>query len=347
MSDITVRGPEVDRSDEILTPEALDFVADLQRRFGSRRDDLLAERRERRGALAAGGTLDFLAETASVRAGDWQVAPVPHDLRDRRVEITGPTERKMAINALNSGAQVWLADLEDANTPHWVNVVGRSGHPVRRGTAHHRVHLAPGQGVRPARARRDPGDPAPAARLAPRRGAPPGRRAARRRGSGRLRPLLLPQRPRAARARHRAVLLPAEAGVPPRGPVVGRRLHPRTGSARAAARDHPGDGADRDDHGRLRDGGDPLVPAGPRRRPQRRPLGLPVQHHQELPRRRSGRHPPRPQRRHHDRTDDDGVQRPARRDLPPARRVRHRRDGRVHPEPLGRRGQRAGLRQGA
>ena len=124
MSDITVRGPEVDRSGDILTAEAVDFVADLQRRFGSRRDDLLAERRERRAALAAGGTLDFLAETASVRAGDWQVAPVPHDLQDRRVEITGPTERKMAINALNSGAQVWLADLEDANTPHWVNVVG-------------------------------------------------------------------------------------------------------------------------------------------------------------------------------------------------------------------------------
>ncbi len=124
MTDIIVRGPEVDRSHEILTTGALEFVADLQRRFGARRDDLLTDRRERRAALAAGGTLDFLAETAAVRDGDWQVAPAPRDLQNRRVEITGPTERKMAINALNSGAQVWLADLEDANTPHWVNVVG-------------------------------------------------------------------------------------------------------------------------------------------------------------------------------------------------------------------------------
>ncbi|GAA2119395.1 malate synthase A [Nocardioides bigeumensis] len=121
---ITLRGPQVDRADEVLTPEALDFVADLHRRFGARRGELLAARAERRAALARGASLDFLPETAHVREGDWRVAPVPADLRDRRVEITGPTERKMAINALNSGAKVWLADLEDANTPHWVNVVG-------------------------------------------------------------------------------------------------------------------------------------------------------------------------------------------------------------------------------
>ncbi len=124
MSDITVHGPEVDRSAEILTPDALGFVADLHRRFGGRRDELLASRRRRREELAAGGSLDFLPETAAIRDGDWRVAPVPTDLQDRRVEITGPTERKMSINALNSGAKVWLADLEDANTPHWVNVVG-------------------------------------------------------------------------------------------------------------------------------------------------------------------------------------------------------------------------------
>ena len=124
MSDITVHGPDVDRSAEILTPDALDFVADLHRRFGGRRDELLAARRRRREELAAGGSLDFLPETAAIRDGEWRVAPVPSDLQDRRVEITGPTERKMSINALNSGAKVWLADLEDANTPHWVNVVG-------------------------------------------------------------------------------------------------------------------------------------------------------------------------------------------------------------------------------
>ncbi|MFL6003741.1 MAG: malate synthase A [Nocardioides sp.] len=124
MGDIEVHGPSVERAEEILTPEALEFVADLHRRFGPRREELLEARQERRRAIAKAGTLDFLAETTDVRAGDWTVAPVPADLRDRRVEITGPTTRKMSINALNSGARVWLADLEDANTPHWENVVG-------------------------------------------------------------------------------------------------------------------------------------------------------------------------------------------------------------------------------
>ena len=124
MSGLDVVAPSVPRSEEVLTPDALAFVADLDERFHARRDDLLAARRTRREQLARTGTLDFLPETADVRAGDWMVAPVPADLRDRRVEITGPTEPKMAINALNSGARVWLADLEDANTPHWRNVVG-------------------------------------------------------------------------------------------------------------------------------------------------------------------------------------------------------------------------------
>ncbi|MEH1017198.1 malate synthase A [Micromonospora sp. CPCC 206060] len=109
---------------EILSPPAVEFVTELQRRFGERRAELLAARRRRRAELARTGTLDFLPETAHVRAADWRVAPAPADLTDRRVEITGPTERKMTINALNSGANVWLADLEDANTPHWVNVLG-------------------------------------------------------------------------------------------------------------------------------------------------------------------------------------------------------------------------------
>ena len=121
---LTVHGPEVERSATVLTPQALAFVAELQRRFGPRRDQLLAARVERREQVSRTGRLDFLDETREVRDGDWQVAPAPADLRDRRVEITGPTERKMAVNALNSGAKVWLADLEDANTPHWRNVVG-------------------------------------------------------------------------------------------------------------------------------------------------------------------------------------------------------------------------------
>ena len=109
---------------EILSDEAVAFVTDLNRRFRPRRNELLAGRAERRAAIAAGATLGFRPETAEIRAGDWTVPPPPADLTDRRVEITGPTERKMTINALNSGAKVWLADLEDANTPHWANVVG-------------------------------------------------------------------------------------------------------------------------------------------------------------------------------------------------------------------------------
>ncbi|MET0711577.1 MAG: malate synthase A [Jiangellaceae bacterium] len=123
MADLKVTGAAVDRGDEILTPQALAFVADLQETFGSRRDELLARRVERRADIASTGRLDFLPATKEIREADWTVASAPADLVDRRVEITGPTERKMAINALNSGARVWLADLEDANTPHWENVV--------------------------------------------------------------------------------------------------------------------------------------------------------------------------------------------------------------------------------
>ncbi|MQA12017.1 MAG: malate synthase A [Pseudonocardiaceae bacterium] len=118
-----VLGGPVERADEILTTEALEFVAGLQRAFGTRRDELLARRTERRAETARAGRLDFLAETRHIREGDWRVAEAPADIRDRRVEITGPTDRKMSVNALNSGARVWLADLEDANTPHWSNVV--------------------------------------------------------------------------------------------------------------------------------------------------------------------------------------------------------------------------------
>jgi malate synthase len=123
MVDIQVLGGAVERSEEILTPAALEFVADLHARFAARRDELVAARAERRAEAARTGRLDFLESTREVRESEWRVARAPADLADRRVEITGPTERKMAINALNSGAKVWLADLEDANTPHWTNVV--------------------------------------------------------------------------------------------------------------------------------------------------------------------------------------------------------------------------------
>ena len=106
---------------EILTADAVAFAARLQRAFGSRRTDLLARRVARQVRFDAGELPDFLAETAAVRQGDWTCDPVPADIRDRRVEITGPVDRKMIINALNSGASVFMADFEDANTPRWEN----------------------------------------------------------------------------------------------------------------------------------------------------------------------------------------------------------------------------------
>ncbi len=123
MSDVRVLGAAIERGDEVLTDDALQFVADLHERFAARRDELLEARSRRREEAARTGKLDFLPETKQVRESEWQVAEAPAALRDRRVEITGPTDRKMTINALNSGAKVWLADLEDANTPHWSNVV--------------------------------------------------------------------------------------------------------------------------------------------------------------------------------------------------------------------------------
>ncbi|MEU2128569.1 malate synthase A [Streptomyces sp. NPDC018352] len=112
------------RQEEVLTDAALAFVAELHRQFTPRRDELLARRGERRAEIARTSTLDFLPETAAIRADDsWKVAPAPAALNDRRVEITGPTDRKMTINALNSGAKVWLADFEDASAPTWENVV--------------------------------------------------------------------------------------------------------------------------------------------------------------------------------------------------------------------------------
>jgi len=118
-----LKGPVIGRASEVLSDDALEFVASLQREFGERRLELLRRRDERQARLDAGELPDFLAETQSVRESDWKVAPPAKDLQDRRVEITGPTDRKMLINALNSGARVFMADFEDANTPTWANLV--------------------------------------------------------------------------------------------------------------------------------------------------------------------------------------------------------------------------------
>jgi len=121
---IEIAGPPVPGVDEILTPDALAFLADLQGTFGPRRDALLQARRDRQAAIDDGADLDFDPATADLRAAAWTVPPAPADFDDRRVEITGPAEPKMMINALNSGARVFMADLEDALSPTWANVIG-------------------------------------------------------------------------------------------------------------------------------------------------------------------------------------------------------------------------------
>jgi len=124
LTGVEIAGPSGSRYEEILTPEALDLIGLLHRELGQRRHDLLAARQARQEELSAGAMLDFLTSTEAIRSDtSWRVAPPAPGLIDRRVEITGPTDKKMTINALNSGAKVWLADFEDANTPLWDNMI--------------------------------------------------------------------------------------------------------------------------------------------------------------------------------------------------------------------------------
>ena len=120
---VALSGPLEPGFDKILTPAALDFLASLHRRFNRQRLDLLEQRRMRQAQIDAGNLPDFLPETKYIRDGDWKVAPIPDDLQDRRVEITGPVDRKMIINAMNSGASTFMADFEDSHAPTWRGTV--------------------------------------------------------------------------------------------------------------------------------------------------------------------------------------------------------------------------------
>jgi malate synthase len=120
---VRLLAPIPDDAVDILTLEALEFIADLHRRFDARRRELLEARVLRQTELDGGAMPDFRADTRAIRQAEWSVAPIPDDLRDRRVEITGPVDRKMIINALNSGANVFMADFEDSSTPSWENMV--------------------------------------------------------------------------------------------------------------------------------------------------------------------------------------------------------------------------------
>jgi malate synthase len=129
---------------QILTPEAVALAVKLQRAFGPRRADLLARRARRQAEFDAGTLPDFLPETRAIRDGDWTCAPIPADIVDRRVEITGPVDRKMVINALNSGASVFMADFEDANTPKWDNNL--QGHLNLRDAVRRRIDYTSPEG---------------------------------------------------------------------------------------------------------------------------------------------------------------------------------------------------------
>ena len=216
------------RQQEILTPEALRFVRALEKRFGATRNRLLHERRHRQDLFDAGGLPVFLPQTQEIRSTDWMVSPVPKDLEARSVELTGPVDRKMMINALNSGASVFMADFEDSTSPTWQNIVGGQVnlYDAVRGTISH--EHADGR-------RYELGSETAVLMVRPRG-------------------WHLPQRARAPRSRNWPLLLSAQAGVVSRGSPLERRLCLRPGPSRDSAGNDQGDGPDRDTPGRIRDG---------------------------------------------------------------------------------------------
>ncbi len=279
---IHISGAMAQGYEEILTPEAVQFVVALDRRFGPTRRKLLDAREDRQARLDRGELPGFLADTETIRRGNWQVAPAPADLTDRRVEITGPADRKMIVNAMNSGANVFMADLEDSLTPTWENLIDGQIHlkaavagtigftDVETGKTYALNEKTAVLVVRPRGWHLDEahvsigGMPISASIF----------------DFG----LYVFHNARAApRERLGALLLPAEAGKPSRGEAVGRYLRSGRGDAGFAARNHPRDGADRNHPRRVRDGGDPLPAARLHLRAELRTLGLHLQLHQEVP----------------------------------------------------------------
>ncbi len=232
-SGISIDVPVIAEYEQILTPEALAFLAELHQRFDLRRRELLASRAERQKRIDAGQLPDFLPETVDIRKGDWKVAPIPADLMDRRVEITGPVDRKMVINALNSGANVFMADFEDSNSPTWDNNL--AGQINLRDAVRGDIAYASPEGKKYAL------NPKPAVLLVRPRGwhleerHMQHRRPADFRLAVRFRPVLLSQRQGADGEGHRAVLLSAQDAEPSGSAPVERRLRVRAGTRRRSA----------------------------------------------------------------------------------------------------------------
>jgi malate synthase len=268
----------------ILTLPALELVVRLHRTFQARRQQLLAARVERARRLDAGERPDFLSETKAIRDGDWKVAPIPQALQCRRVEITGPVDAKMVINAFNSGADSYMTDFEDSNSPSWSNQIQGQinlGHAIRR-------TLTLEQGGKTYRLNE---------RIATLQVRPRGWHLDEKhvlvdgqRVSGGIFDFALFMFHNAKEQIARGagpVLLPAEDGEPPRGAAVERHLRDDAERARPAAGHDQGDGADRDHPRGVRDGRDPVRAARAQRRPERRALGLHLQLHQEVQGRRN------------------------------------------------------------
>ena len=324
---LRVHGGMLPRFDEILTPDALDFVAELTRRFGSRRAELLQARAERYASGSPGARLGFRDDTAKIRSDpNWRVASPAPGLEDRRCEMTGPPSRKMTINALNSGAKAWMADFEDATAPSWFNVVdgqlnlfdalrGQIDFTDETGKRYEVGAVTPTVLVRPRGWHLDEkhltldGQPVPGAFV-----------------------------DFGLYFFHNAeTLIASGAGPYFYLPKMESHLEARLwNDVFSYAEDRleipygsdPGHLPDRDHAGRLRDGGDPLRTARPLVWPQRRPLGLHLLHDQELRRgRRSSA--ARPQPGDHDLAVHGRVRRAAGQDLPRPRGARDRRDGGV------------------
>ena len=258
MPKFEISAPVTAAQSDILSKDALDFLVHLSSAFEPRRQELLA-RRVRQAEIDAGKFPDFLPETESIREADWTVAPIPADLLDRRVEITGPVDRKMVINALNSGANVFMADFEDSNSPTWDEQHRRPDQSARRRPSATIDYTSP-EGKQYKLNDKDRDAAGAPARLALDREARAGRRPADLRLALRFRPVLLSQRQGAdgARAPGPYFYLP-KTGEPSRSPPVERRLSspPRTalgvprGTIRATVLIET-------ILGRVRDGRDPL-----------------------------------------------------------------------------------------
>ncbi len=330
---------------EILSADALAFLAKLHRSFNARRLELLQRRAARQAELDAGQMPAFLAHTQATRDADWKVAPVPADLQDRRVEITGPTDRKMVINALNSGANMFMADFEDSNTPTWDNQV--QGQINLRDAVRRRDRLRQ-PGRQALSAQRQDRHPAGApARLASGREAPAGRRRSRCRARCSISACTSSTTSRSGSSDARA-----PTSICPRWRAIWKRACGTTSSCWRRTSSACPQGSVKATVlietilGGVRDGRDPLRAARALGGAQLRALGLHLLLHQEAAR-QARFHPGRSRPGHHDLALHARVFAAADQDLPPPRRLRHGRYGRADPDQERPGCQRAGHRQGA